>query len=1255
MIREQNFSLLSTGREYRAIFIGTAEVTDENGVPRNKTKSLCDRFVFNTAITRSQSLVVVVGNPYHLIHGEDNLVVNYDPQDTRRCWSHYLQRCFDSKSFHLSDHFERTPELEQDMKSLKDLVYHRCQGKPETLFPEESEMVETRKDAILQAYRSMFQNNSTFKNAHLKLTRVGTNVLSWNIDESTRTETPQNTAANYEDNANYVQIYPCVLSMAKYGKGKAVPLDPKQDVVLIRGFNNRKGAFDGDTVQVGIFDDNPDEKNYGKVLHVIERGNDSTFICRVTNKNSTSFSPISGTEPLFINLPFLTRQLLESKDKASVQERLQSTEDVVVFDPQSVDACLKSGDLPKIKGVIPLTVARNMLFLVKFVKWDLDYRSPLGAVIEALPKGMNLYNAERLLKLQFNINHVEDDQCSISQAEKTIIDSVDFYGFTVDPDDAMFLDDAVSLKQLPSIESGVQMYELGVHIINVAKHVTTGSEADKLALHRGTSVYPGTANSLKAMHMFPSSVRERLTLSPGRCQNVLSCTATVSIQDQRVSIVSEPHLREAILESLLKLSYGTAQHIMEGNFEILNHSLKSGITKIEQFNKIPLRDAMKTLYTIAFYLRQERLKSDASYVYEVSDPGEEHCWQTHMLIEELMIWINSIVAKRICLHYPNSALLRRQRFPNMQQQAKVVIEHQPIMGYSHKISQLLPQNRGPSVSSKGQAPSLLLPAHRVRELKDLVTSGRKTLLTNFLTSSRNFPQLAVIDTMLQKNQSPAEYCCTIEGTDSEEYRHYNLNLLSYTHFSSPLRRYIDIIVQRMLSGMLCVPGQLPVFPRDQQEKLCQFLNRKSKNAKRFEGQISSVSLASDLTVSSKVYEAFVCNIERGNIELSFPSLELKNLKSKDRSFLLHHLGPLERPREASGSTFEISMQMTSLSEVLGAFILDSPAFQHIQQRSSNVHGAENSQAEQFPIQLDLLIGAEDDTLEVSEYSAQHYPVVVVMPPADWSKCMEFVKDNSDEKLSEIKECFLKLPQYDGSTHTVNVPKPELCPISHCKFQFDLQPYEVLKVWLTWSATEAFISPAIQLIELAPFARVCIQHNASPALCFSDPNLLYASKREYTNLEHYVTLWEKLVLAEAAEKSCKERNLSILHGVKLVWPKLIIPSNCVDEKYYLPDGKVSFTLPKNFTDQCSELFKINIGDLVCARYGTDPASTTRTVFHMVVCDVVSEDVKDEEDTSTNIIVFLKIIGTSNCRISESVKRILKDSCELQVIPLSTSYQ
>ena len=61
------------GREFRAIFVSTTEATDNNGLCKNPTKSMTDPFVFNTVITRAQSLVVCVGNPYFLLRLEEKM------------------------------------------------------------------------------------------------------------------------------------------------------------------------------------------------------------------------------------------------------------------------------------------------------------------------------------------------------------------------------------------------------------------------------------------------------------------------------------------------------------------------------------------------------------------------------------------------------------------------------------------------------------------------------------------------------------------------------------------------------------------------------------------------------------------------------------------------------------------------------------------------------------------------------------------------------------------------------------------------------------------------------------------------------------------------------------------------------------------------------------------------------------------------------------------------------------------------------
>ena len=81
-----------TGREYRAIFVCTSEPVNPDGSSANSTKSVCDKFVFNTVITRAQSLVVAVGNPYRLFKIE-----KMSPNG-RGCWKEYVRHCLDKQS-----------------------------------------------------------------------------------------------------------------------------------------------------------------------------------------------------------------------------------------------------------------------------------------------------------------------------------------------------------------------------------------------------------------------------------------------------------------------------------------------------------------------------------------------------------------------------------------------------------------------------------------------------------------------------------------------------------------------------------------------------------------------------------------------------------------------------------------------------------------------------------------------------------------------------------------------------------------------------------------------------------------------------------------------------------------------------------------------------------------------------------------------------------------------------------------------------
>ena len=102
----KSFLVIFLGREFRALFLSTSEPTDKDGATRNPTKSTCDRYVFNTAITRAQSLVVAVGNPFMLLRTERHMVQKYGAKG--KYWSNYLKLCFKYGTLFIHDSLQVT-------------------------------------------------------------------------------------------------------------------------------------------------------------------------------------------------------------------------------------------------------------------------------------------------------------------------------------------------------------------------------------------------------------------------------------------------------------------------------------------------------------------------------------------------------------------------------------------------------------------------------------------------------------------------------------------------------------------------------------------------------------------------------------------------------------------------------------------------------------------------------------------------------------------------------------------------------------------------------------------------------------------------------------------------------------------------------------------------------------------------------------------------------------------------------------------
>ena len=109
-----------TGRDYRIVILSTSEPTNADGSARDRTKSICNPFVFNTVISRARSLIVCVGNPYVLLRKEQHMVSQYG--EKAKCWSNFLKLCIDNKTFHVGDFGASKEEVKWMCSPLPSIV-----------------------------------------------------------------------------------------------------------------------------------------------------------------------------------------------------------------------------------------------------------------------------------------------------------------------------------------------------------------------------------------------------------------------------------------------------------------------------------------------------------------------------------------------------------------------------------------------------------------------------------------------------------------------------------------------------------------------------------------------------------------------------------------------------------------------------------------------------------------------------------------------------------------------------------------------------------------------------------------------------------------------------------------------------------------------------------------------------------------------------------------------------------------------------
>ncbi|NXD13255.1 HELZ2 Helicase, partial [Nothocercus nigrocapillus] len=1055
------------GREFRVIIISTVHTSESLRVSASHHLEFFNEArVLNTIMTRAQSLVVVVGDAVALCsHGQCSKV-----------WKHFIQECIEKGSV--------APE-NLTMAQIKQAAYDKESWRRRSPERDEegsdSDSWSSEADSINPDDPILQELLDESKNVLVTVSEEG--LLNVKSEVSSQRDDRQE-YVNFSSRMmqEYLHMHPkmykrCELIKEGFDRASAFTLnDFPAMTIQIKGRVHCGTAFTGDEVLVEILQSSTADSGclrpQGKVVGILKRAErERTFICMMDEFDPRVMIPIDRTvTKIFVP------GLREKPDVIPIRRLVNGKYRVV--------SCEKIGQ----------TTRRCQLFCVQIISWREGFYYPLGIITEILRIASTLEEGLKVLDMEYGLENKYPSAVTRELAKYTssrpnllkenLKDYRSYLTFTIDPQSAKDLDDAVSVRDLG------KHYEIGIHIADVAGIIPKGSALDTEAKKRGATYY---APKREPLCMFPPRISQEIcSLLPQEERRVISLFVTI---EKQTDTVLKENIAVCVIRSDRQLSYEEAELLIKNHY-------KGGADNL-CFDT--LEDCLAVAYHFSRMHRKSRLQEDCFYdqLDEESSPGSRG---SHQMIEEFMIMFNTSVAQFLTNQEDTRSVtpLRCQGEPNLQQVALMRSKYSHIIPLSIHLSHHLQEVPPRQVSLKDLKFSLLAPLWE--HLRSAAHDGDWHKMLDLIVTDDIHPKLAPVALEFRRLLGRS-YFCRSNSTPQSKAGHYSLHVDSYTWASSPIRRYMDVVLQRHLHSVLC---KKPVaYSLEDIEFLCHDFNRKNSRAVMYEKRAHSLQMATQLKLQVLQKVAFVVDIEGMS----------KHFKA---------LFPLNKE----------TLPDPQLINYRALQLVEQPVF--------------NKEQNSMRLLWKRRVYSVEQKKEHGLKEGPLYDQNITLFDAEvWQNVLLAVRSEQFEKVAAL----LRSGE-DPRKRRVGWVRKSSCS-HYVELSLELQAGDALQFQLTTDIYRGFLVPFVQLWSVTPGFDICLQHTEKPIDCFSD-YAIQPSKEKYKSAVEYNKVWMPMSAMESASCAVAENDSIILHDVKITWAK---------QRTSKGQLQGTFSLTKSFLKDC----------------------------------------------------------------------------------------